>query len=515
MIPEPIREQYGLMDLLPALRSIHFPDDEELKNAARRRLLFEELFLLQVALAQKRHAAHTESAGIRHIVKDEDIKAFLAALPFKLTKAQKRVMNEIRLDLRAPRPMNRLLHGDVGSGKTIVAAFALWSAWKAGYQGALLAPTEILSEQHFTVMTRLLKPLGVNVGLLEGSLKAKNKRQILADLAEGRTDVVVGTHALIQEGVEFSKLGVCVVDEQHRFGVMQRAALAQKGAGEVRPDVLVMTATPIPRTMSLTVYGDLDVSVLDELPPGRFPIKTVKLKPEARERAYTIIRQEVKGGRQAYVVCPLVEESEKLANLQAATVLAERLREQELAGLRVGLVHGQMDVWERDEQMELFRAGMHDVLVSTTVIEVGVDVPNASVMLIEDADRFGLSQLHQLRGRIGRGAFKSTCILLANPKTDDGKARIQVMTKTQNGFEIAEHDLNLRGPGEMYGTRQSGMPDFRLANLVTDGDAIGEARAAASEIVQADPHLEWPEHVALNRGLERFWGDKLDLVRVS
>ena len=515
MIPEPIRAQFGLMELLPALRSIHFPDDEESKNAARRRLLFEELFLLQVALAQKRHAAHTEGAGIRHVVVDEDIKKFVAALPFKLTGAQKRVMNEIRKDLKSPRPMNRLLHGDVGSGKTIVAAFALWSAWKAGYQGALLAPTEILSEQHFTVMTRLLKPMGVNVGLLEGSLKAKNKRQILADLAEGRTDVVIGTHALIQEGVEFSKLGVCVVDEQHRFGVMQRAALAQKGAGNVRPDVLVMTATPIPRTMSLTVYGDLDVSVLDELPPGRFPIKTLKMKPEMRARAYEKIRSEVKGGRQAYVVCPLVEESEKLANLQAATVLAETLRNGELNGLRVGLVHGQMDVYERDEQMELFRAGMHDVLVSTTVIEVGVDVPNASVMLIEDADRFGLSQLHQLRGRIGRGAFKSTCILLANPKTDDGKARIQVMTKTQNGFEIAEHDLNLRGPGEMYGTRQSGMPDFRLANLVTDGDAILEARAAANEIVEADPRLEWDEHVALNRGLERFWGDKLDLVRVS
>lgn len=515
MIPEPIREEFKLWPLEQSMREIHFPTDWDHKESARYRLVFEELFLLQVALAQKKRAAHIEEAGIRHIVPDEEIKKFLAALPFKLTGAQKRVMNEIRKDLKSPRPMNRLLHGDVGSGKTIVAAYALWSAFKSGYQGALLAPTEILSEQHFSVLTRILKPLGVEVGLLEGSLKAKNKRRIIEDLAEGRIHVVVGTHALIQETIEFQKLGVCVVDEQHRFGVMQRAALAQKGAGGMRPDVLVMTATPIPRTMALTIYGDLDVSVLDELPPGRQPIKTVKIKPEAREKAYGYVRAEVDKGRQAYVVCPLVEESEKLAHLKAASALAEDLRAGELRGLRVGLVHGQMDVYERDEQMELFRAGMHDVLVSTTVIEVGVDVPNATIMLIEDADRFGLSQLHQLRGRVGRGQDKSMCILLANPKTDDGKARIQVMTKTQNGFEIAEHDLQLRGPGEFYGTRQSGMPDFRLANIVSDVDVIQLAREAAWEIINADPHLEWEEHQPLLRALERFWGEKLDLVRTS
>ncbi len=515
MIPPDIREKFDLMEMEPALRAIHFPDDEDTKERARYRLVFEELFLLQVALAQKKRSAHFEEAGNRVIVENDEIKKFIAALPFKLTGAQKRVMNEIRLDLRSPRPTNRLLHGDVGSGKTIVAAYALWSAFKAGYQGALLAPTEILSEQHFYVLDRLLKPLGVEVGLLEGSLKAKNKRAILADLAEGRTHVVVGTHALIQEGVEFHKLGVCVVDEQHRFGVMQRAALAEKGAGGVRPDVVVMTATPIPRTLALTVYGDLDVSVLDELPPGRQPIKTMKIKPSARERAYNYVRAEVGKGHQAYVVCPLVEESEKLANLKAATAVAESLRENELNGLRVGLVHGQMDIYERDEQMELFRQGMHDVLVSTTVIEVGVDVPNATVMLIEDADRFGLSQLHQLRGRVGRGPGASKCILLADPKGDDGKARLNVMVKTQNGFEIAEHDLQLRGPGEFYGTRQSGMPDFRLANLIEDIDVIALAREAAQDVVQADPTLEWPEHQALERGLQRFWGDKLNLVRVS
>jgi ATP-dependent DNA helicase RecG len=305
------------------------------------------------------------------------------------------------------------------------------------------------------------------------------------------------------------------VDEQHRFGVMQRAALQQKGGGGLRPDVLVMTATPIPRTMALTVYGDLDVSVLDELPPGRQPIKTVSIRPAQRARAYKFILDEVKKGRQAYVVCPLVEESEKLAQLKAATALAERLREEELNGLRVGLLHGQMDVIERDEEMELFRAGMRDVLVATTVIEVGVDVPNATVMLIEDAERFGLSQLHQLRGRVGRGQHPSACVLLGDAKTDEGRARLAVMTKTGNGFEIAEHDLELRGPGEFYGTRQSGLPDFRLANIIRDVEIIAQAREAAFALVQTDPHLQLPEHRVLAEALKRFWGEKLSLIQVS
>ncbi|MDF2441537.1 MAG: ATP-dependent helicase RecG, partial [Abditibacteriota bacterium] len=498
-----------------SMRQIHFPDSWENKEEARARLVFEELFLLQVALAQKKAQAKVTEIGIRHIVEDEPIKKWVATLPFKLTGAQKRVMNEIRKDLRSGRPMNRLLHGDVGSGKTVVAAYALWTAHATGHQGALLAPTEILAEQHFSTLTRLFKPLGIEVALLEGSLKAAQKRRIQADLTEGRVSIVVGTHALIQEGIEFNKLGVCVVDEQHRFGVMQRAALQRKGPEGLRPDVLVMTATPIPRTLALTVYGDLDVSVLDELPPGRQPIKTITLKPNKRDRAYGFIRDEVKKGRQSYVVCPLVEESEKLAHLKAATALAERLREQELNELRVGLVHGQMSVIERDEEMELFRAGMHDVLVSTTVIEVGVDVPNATVMLIEDAERFGLSQLHQLRGRVGRGAHKSTCVLLSDPRTDEGRARLQVMTKTQNGFEIAEHDLALRGPGEFYGTRQSGLPDFRLANLITDIEVIQQARETAFDLVAVDANLELEENQALRRALLRFWGEKLNLVQVS
>jgi ATP-dependent DNA helicase RecG len=515
VLPDWLREEFNLKDLGWCLRQIHFPDGLDEKEEARRRLVFEELFLLQVALAQKKIAAHEEEIGIRHEVPDEQIKEFLAALPFKLTGAQKRVMNEVRKDLKKPRPMNRLLHGDVGSGKTIVAAYALWSAHVTGHQGALLAPTEILAEQHFSTLTRVLKPLGIEVALLEGSLKKKQKERIQADIAEGRVSVVVGTHAIIQESIEFQKLGVCVVDEQHRFGVMQRAALQKKGQGGLRPDVLVMTATPIPRTLALTVYGDLDVSTLDELPPGRQPIKTVNVKPNQRPRAYKFVLDEIKKGRQAYVVCPLVEESEKLAQLQAATALAERLREEELRDVRVGLLHGQMNVLERDEEMELFRAGMRDVLVSTTVIEVGVDVPNATVMLIEDADRFGLSQLHQLRGRVGRGQHASTCVLLANPKTEEGRSRIHVMTKTQNGFEIAEHDLNLRGPGEFYGTRQSGMPDFRLANIIRDVDVIQQAREAAFALVHDDPQLAQPYHQTLKDALRRFWGEKISLVQVS
>lgn len=515
MLPAWVREDYDLMPLAEALRQIHFPDDMKTQEKARFRLVFEELFLLQVALTQKRWAAHLEEYGIRHVVPPEEIKeGFLQKLPFKLTGAQKRVMNEVRKDLASPHPMNRLLHGDVGSGKTMVAAYALWMAYKSGFQGALLAPTEILAEQHFSVLTRLFKPLGIEVGLLEGSLKAKNKRLIEADIAEGRLPIVVGTHALIQEDIKFHRLGVCVVDEQHRFGVMQRAALANKGPEGSRPDVLVMTATPIPRTLALTLYGDLEVSVLDELPPGRQPIKTIKIKPVQRQRAYDYVLGEIKKGRQAYVVCPLVDESEKLAHLKAATALAESLRQNELHNVRVGLVHGQLSVYERDEQMELFRAGMLDVLVSTTVIEVGVDVPNATIMLIEDADRFGLSQLHQLRGRIGRGEHKSMCILLADPKTDEGRSRINQMTKTQNGFEIAEHDLELRGPGEFYGTRQSGMPDFRLANLITDVDMIQIAREAANQLVAADPHLTAEEYRTLKRDLSRFW-EKSSKVQVS
>jgi ATP-dependent DNA helicase RecG len=515
MLPEKIRREHDLCDLDWALRQIHYPDSWEDQEKARRRLVFEELFLLQVALVARQRRQHAEEVGVRHNVPVPTIKEMVQALPFKLTGAQRRVMNEIRRDLAARHPMNRLLHGDVGAGKTVVAAYALWTAYATGHQGALMAPTEILAEQHYATLRHLFRPLGIEVGLLESSIKPAEKRRIQADLNEGRLSIVVGTHALIQESVDIPRLSVAVVDEQHRFGVMQRAALREKGLPGTQPDVLVMTATPIPRTLALTVYGDLDVSVLDELPPGRHPVKTRHVKPLQRAKAYEQIRAEVAQGYQAYVVCPLVEESESLAHLTAASALSEQLRDNELAGLQIGLVHGQMSAAEREAEMELFRSGMRDVLVSTTVIEVGVDVPRATVMLIENADRFGLSQLHQLRGRVGRGERKSTCLLIADPRTDESRTRISVMTKTQDGFEIAEHDLNLRGPGEFYGTRQSGMPDFRIANIIRDVEIIGQARSAARALLEDDPHLAAPEYAPLHRGLERFWGDKLDLVQVS
>lgn len=515
MLPETLRQTHQLCPLDWALRQIHYPDSQQSQEMARKRLVFEELFLLQIALVARQYRQHKEEVGARHMIPVPQIRAMVKSLPFKLTAAQRRVMNEIRRDLAAPHPMNRLLHGDVGSGKTVVAAYALWTAHVAGNQGALLAPTEILAEQHYATLRHLFRPLGIEVGLLESSLKPAEKRRIQADLNEGRLSIVVGTHAIIQSAIDIPRLSVGVVDEQHRFGVMQRAALREKGLPGMQPDVLVMTATPIPRTLALTVYGDLDVSVLDELPPGRHPVKTMHVKSLQRARAYEKIRAEAAQGYQAYVVCPLVEESESLAHLTAASALAEQLRDNELAGLRIGLVHGQMSAEERESEMELFRSGMRDVLVSTTVIEVGVDVPRATVMLIEDADRFGLSQLHQLRGRVGRGDRKSTCILVADPRTDEARTRIKVMTKVQNGFEIAEHDLNLRGPGEFYGTRQSGMPDFRIANIIRDVEIISEARQSARLLVEKDPALEAPEYGPLRRGIKRFWGDKLDMVQVS
>jgi ATP-dependent DNA helicase RecG len=421
-------------------------------------------------------------------------------------------MAEMRADMESTKPMNRLLHGDVGSGKTVIAAFALYGAVVNGYQGAMMAPTEILAEQHYRVLSNLLQPLGIEPVLLTGSLSAREKKRIHSDIAEGRMQVVVGTHALIQEGVAFHRLGLAVVDEQHRFGVMQRAALAQKG---YNPDVLVMSATPIPRTMALTVFGDLDVSVLDEMPPGRQPIITKSLKTHQRDRAYEFVRKEVKAGRQAYVVCPLVEESEKLEYLRAATALAERLQEEVFPDLRVGLVHGRMSAQEREEVMTAFRHRELDVLTSTTVIEVGVDVPNATVMLIEDAERFGLAQLHQLRGRVGRGEFQSYCLLISNSPNEDSKARLKAMTDTNDGFKIAEQDLLLRGPGEFYGTRQHGLPDFRLANIVRDVELLLLARQEAFELVKRDPQLSLSEHQPLKEALKRFWGGKLEMVSVS
>jgi len=431
------------------------------------------------------------------------------ALPFALTRAQERVWDEIRRDMAASSPMHRLLQGDVGSGKTVVAALGVVTAVEAGYQAAVMAPTEILAEQHYGTFRRLLDPLGLDVALMTSALKPRERAARRADLVAGRIACVIGTHALVEQGVEFQKLGLAVVDEQHRFGVNQRLRLREKAE---RPDLLVMTATPIPRTLALTLYGDLDVSVLDELPPGRQPITTRTRTDRQRPRVYAFLNDEIKAGRQIYVVYPLVEESE-LIDLKAATDMARELQAGPFRDVVVGLLHGRMSSEEKDAVMQRFKRGEIQLLVSTTVIEVGIDVPNASVMVIEHAERFGLSQLHQLRGRVGRGAWRSFCIHMESGRlSEDARKRLDAMTETNDGFRIAETDLELRGPGEFFGTRQSGLPEFRAADLIRDAAILDEARRDAGAIVAADPELRAPEHRELRRQLLARWRGKLDLA---
>ncbi len=502
-MPAEILAHYGFPSLGEALREAHFPQSLPSWETARNRLVFEELLLFQLLVLRQRAAWTAETRAVPYGDAGPLLARFLGSLPYRLTAAQRRVLGEILRDLDGPHPMNRLLQGDVGSGKTVVAAAALLRAVGGGAQGALMAPTEILAEQHYLTLRRLLEPLGVTVQLLVGSLPRAERQEALARASDGRADVVVGTHALIEEDVAFHRLGLVVVDEQHRFGVAQRAALRRKWE---RPDVLVMTATPIPRTLALTLYGDLDVSVLDELPPGRSPIRTVHRAGQLRPKVYEFVRAQVAQGRQAYIVCPLIEESDKL-QAEAATELASRLREGPLRGLRVEVVHGRLRVEERDRVMEALRAGEIDVLVATTVIEVGIDVPNATVMVIEDADRFGLAQLHQLRGRVGRGAHQSYCILVADPRTEEARARLRVMVETTDGFQIAQRDLELRGVGELLGgRRQHGISDFRVADLLRDHRWVERAREEALRIVAQDPALGRPEHRGLALALRARFG---------
>ncbi len=496
VLPPALCARLGLPPAAEALRAIHFPDDMAALERARRRLVFQELFTMQLLLAGRRVAAR-ESPGIAFADTAGPVAELVAALPFTLTAAQRRVIDEIAADMASPQAMNRLLQGDVGSGKTAVAMAAMLIAVRGGCQAALMAPTEILAEQHLRSVRGTLEDLGVRVDLLTGSRPAREKEAVRDRVRSGETGVVVGTHALIQEGVSFRRLGLAVIDEQHRFGVLQRAALTDKG---VRPDVLVMTATPIPRTLTLTVYGDLDVSVLDELPPGRKPVRTHCKKAGEKAAVYEGVRKLLREGRQAYVVCPLVEESEKL-QARAATELAAHLAQHVFPEFAVGLLHGQMSGDEKDEVMRAFRDGRVQVLVATTVIEVGVDVPNAAVMVIEDADRFGMAQLHQLRGRVGRGQHASFCVLLADPKTEEGAARMRVLTETGDGFRIAEEDLRLRGPGEFYGTRQSGLPALRIADVLRDVDILREAREEAFALLESDPKLRRAEHLPLREAL--------------
>jgi ATP-dependent DNA helicase RecG len=494
-----------------AVHDIHFPLTDVERDIARRRLVFEDFLLLQLGLAILRTRSSRER-GLAMSPPGALVARLRAELPYSLTGAQERVWDEIRQDMAAPHPMHRLLQGDVGSGKTIVAALAALTAIEAGYQAAVMAPTEILAEQHFMTFRLFLEPLGVPVTLLTSSLKPRERKARREAIASGELSCVVGTHALVQEGVEFRRLGLAVVDEQHRFGVAQRAKL--KALGE-HPDVLVMTATPIPRTLALTLYGDLDVSVLDELPPGRRPVITKARTESKRGQIYAFLRAEIAAGRQAYVVYPLVEESEAL-DLKAATDMAGRLARDVFSDLVVGLLHGRLGFEEKDVIMRRFKAGEINILVSTTVIEVGIDVPNASVMLIEHAERFGLSQLHQLRGRVGRGPWKSYCILLTGGRlTEDAQQRVDAMVSTTDGFRIAEVDLELRGPGEFFGTRQSGLPEFRLADLIRDAAVLEEARREAVDIIARDLELRDPANRALRQGLLERWRGKLALASVG
>jgi ATP-dependent DNA helicase RecG len=507
-LPDAVRARRGLVGLAQAVRDAHFPETDAALAAARHRISFDEGLLLQLGLAILRSRV-SRARGLAMSPRGDLVARLRARLPWKLTGAQERVWEEIRRDMAEPHPMHRLLQGDVGSGKTIVAALGVLTAIEAGYQAAVMAPTEILAEQHFMTFRQLLEPLGVRVTLLTSSLKPRDRAARRASVTAGEVECVVGTHALVQEGVEFRRLGLAVVDEQHRFGVEQRARL--RGKGE-HPDLLVMTATPIPRTLALTIYGDLDVSVLDELPPGRRPIVTVARSEGKRRAIYKFLREQIAGGRQIYVVYPLVEESEAL-DLKAATDMARHLADAVFPDLVVGLLHGRLGFDEKDAIMRRFKAGEIHVLVSTTVIEVGIDVPNAAVMLIEHAERFGLSQLHQLRGRVGRGEWKSYCILLTSGRlTEEAQRRIDAMTSTNDGFRIAEVDLELRGPGEFFGTRQSGLPEFRSADLLQDTRLLEEARREATAIIARDRELSDPANRALRTALLARWRGKLALA---
>jgi len=517
-LPPELRNRLNFLELPQAISQAHYPEDEAAKDRARVRLAFDELFLLQLGVMSQKRDWQEGQPGTPFDVGVPLRETFIKSLPFALTSAQARVLGEILADLQKSQPMCRLLQGEVGSGKTVVATAALLVAVANGCQGAFMAPTEILAEQHFATICELLSRVGqeegegylrsysgllshpLRVALLIGDIKQAKKRELQQQILEGDIDIVIGTHALVQKGVEYRKLGLAVVDEQHRFGVEQRSALREKGFS---PHMLVMTATPIPRTLALTLYGDLDLSVIDELPPGRQTVKTKWLKPRQRDSAYAFIRRQVAEGRQAFIICPLIEESEAVA-AQAAVVEYERLSREVFPDLRLGLLHGRLSSGDKDDAMQRFRSGELDILVSTPVVEVGIDVPNATVMLVESADRFGLSQLHQFRGRVGRGQEQSYCMLLAENPSEVGRERLGIIENVDDGFKLAEEDLRLRGPGEFFGTRQSGLPDLRMARL-SDVALLEMARTEAVNLFQADSGLEKAEHHLLAQELARVW----------
>jgi ATP-dependent DNA helicase RecG len=506
-LPAAVLVQHGLPDLHDAIHEVHFPTERTRLKAAMRRLIFHELFLIQAGLAARKARVERTEVGGTHRGNGSLLNPFLKGLSFGLTGAQERVVAEVLQDMRKERPMRRLLQGDVGSGKTVVAVAALLTAVEAGGQGAIMAPTEVLAEQHYLSISSALADLPVEVVLLTGSQGAAERRAALERITTGEAHVVVGTHALIQKGVDFKDLSLVVVDEQHRFGVGQRTVFREKGT---TPDTLVMTATPIPRTLSLTLYGDLEVSIIDELPPGRKPVETTIVDPAERLGAYEEVRSELQNGRQAYVICPLVEESEALEDVRAAEELREELAEEVFPERRVGLLHGRMRAQDKREVMAQFRAREIEVLVATVVVEVGVDVPNASAIVIEGAERFGLSQLHQLRGRVCRGLHPPRCFLVGAPKTDDSEQRLEALVEHQDGFKLSEVDLAIRGEGTLFGSRQSGMPDLKVAKLLRDVDILVEARRDAFSLVAEDPTLKRPDHRPLRREIRELLGANVE-----
>lgn len=507
--PRELLSRYRLPGKKESIRMIHFPQNDEEIKQARRRIIYEEFLLFQLKMQALRKFEREHAEGVVQNYHLPSLKDFIQQLPFPLTNAQKRVVNEILSDMKSNYRMSRLLQGDVGSGKTVVAAIALFASHSAGFQGALMVPTEILAEQHAEVLTSLLEPFGIKCELLTSSVKGKRRKEILEDLQTGKIDVLIGTHALIQDEVHFQRLGLVITDEQHRFGVEQRKVLREKGEN---PDVLFMTATPIPRTLAITVFGEMDISVIDEMPAGRKIIETYWAKHEMLERILVFMEKELRKGRQAYVICPLIEESEKL-DVQNAIDVHGSLITYFNGRYEIGLMHGRLPSDEKEGVMKAFSQNEIQVLVSTTVVEVGVNVPNATMMVIYDAERFGLAQLHQLRGRVGRGSEQSYCILLADPKTEIGKERMQIMTETNDGFVLSERDLELRGPGDFFGKKQSGVPEFKIADMVHDYRALETARNDAVQLIQSPAFWESPEYATLRRCLQEadvLKGEKLD-----
>jgi ATP-dependent DNA helicase RecG len=524
-MPPEVMTGAGLIGLQQAIRQAHYPDDDIAKDQARRRLAFDELFIIQLGVLSRRKDWRESGRANRIAAKDNVLETFLSSLPYKMTGAQERSLSDIMSDLGKAKPMSRLLQGEVGSGKTAVAVAALLAAAAGGYQGAFMAPTEILAEQHFSTISNILRSCGrqesdegnlrtfsglldrpVTLALLKGSMKKSERGAAYERISSGDVDIAIGTHALIQDEVGFKKLGLVIVDEQHRFGVMQRAALRQKGAN---PHLLAMTATPIPRSLALTLYGDLDLSVIDELPPGRQTIKTRWLAPDQREMAYRFIRKQVQEGRQAFIICPLIADSEAI-EAKAAVSEHERLSREVFPDLRLGLVHGKLKPSDKEDAMRRFRSGEFHILVATPVVEVGIDIPNATVMLIEGADRFGLAQLHQFRGRVGRGEHQSYCILLAESPSPESGERLSLLERTHDGFALAEEDLRLRGPGDFFGIRQSGLPDLKMARL-SDMKLLELARKEAIDIFKKDSALSAPEHKLLKEQVSRVWGDGVSM----